>query len=181
MAFEATKCVVLNATYEPITVISSKRALVMFLEGKAIIVEEHPELVVRSPKQTFPVPLMIALKNYIKGRRVFRTKALLTQRNLFVRDAYTCQYCGRKRSELKSNEFMTRDHVIPMAKGGRDIWTNVVTSCNNCNNKKSDYLLEDLNMELLRLPTEPTVFEIWTRQQHKYYSNKEIKSTMQVA
>ena len=146
-----------------------------------IFVEEHPELVVRSPKQTFPVPLMIALKNYIKGRRVFRTKALLTQRNLFVRDAYTCQYCGRKRSELKSNEFMTRDHVIPMAKGGRDIWTNVVTSCNNCNNKKSDYLLEDLNMELLRLPTEPTVFEIWTRQQHKYYSNKETKSTMQVA
>jgi 5-methylcytosine-specific restriction endonuclease McrA len=181
MAFETTRCVVLNATYEPITVISSKRALIMFLEGKAIIVEEHPELVVRSPKQTFPVPLMIALKNYIKGRRVFRTKALLTQRNLFVRDAYTCQYCGRARSQLKSHEFMTRDHVIPMAKGGRDIWTNVVTSCNVCNNKKSDYLLGELNMTLLKEPTEPTVFEIWTRQQKKFYPNKDIKISVQVA
>ena len=91
MVLDSTKCVVLNATYEPIMVVTSKRALLLFLEGKAVIVEEHPELVVRSPRQTFPVPLMIALVHYIKGRRVFRTPALLTQKNLFVRDAYTCQ------------------------------------------------------------------------------------------
>lgn len=169
MAIETTRCVVLNATYEPITVVSAKRALLMFLEGKAVIVEEHPEYVMRSPRQTFPVPLMIALKNYIKGRRVFKTKALLTQKNLFIRDAYTCQYCGRKKSQLKQSEFLTRDHVIPTAKGGQDIWTNVVTSCNICNNKKSDYLMQEINMTLLKSPTEPTIFEIWTRQQNKLY------------
>jgi 5-methylcytosine-specific restriction endonuclease McrA len=167
MALETTKCVVLNATYEPITVVSSKRALLMFLEGKAIIVEEHPNLVVRSPRQTFPIPLMIALKHYIKGRRVFRTPALLTQKNLFVRDAYTCQYCGRTRNQMKSHEFLTRDHIHPVAKGGKDEWTNVVTSCSTCNNKKADKLLDDVNMVLLKVPTVPTIFELWTRQQSR--------------
>ena len=91
MGLDTTRCVVLNATYEPITIVSSKRALILFLEGKAMIVEEHPELVVRSPSQTFPVPTSIVLKHFVKGRMVFRTKALLTQRNLFIRDQYTCK------------------------------------------------------------------------------------------
>lgn len=174
MAIETTRCVVLNATYEPITVVSAKRALLMFLEGKAVIVEAHPEFVMRSPRQTFPVPLMIALKHYIKGRRVFTTKALLTQKNLFTRDGYTCQYCGRKKSQLKLSEFLTRDHVIPTAKGGRDIWTNVVTCCNECNNKKSDYLMHEINMTLLKPLQEPTIFEIWTRQQQKLYGCNKV-------
>jgi 5-methylcytosine-specific restriction endonuclease McrA len=172
MAVETTRCVVLNATYEPIMVVSARRALLMFLEGKAIIVEEHPELVMRSPKQTFPVPLMIALKQYIKGRRVFKTKALLTQKNLFIRDGYTCQYCSRTKSELKSSEFLTRDHVIPRDAGGRDTWTNVVTSCNTCNNKKSNYMMHETNMKLLKNPVEPTIFEIWTRQHYKIRASK---------
>jgi len=111
MGFESARCVVLNATYEPITIVSSKRALILYLEGKALIVEEHPELVVRSPSQTFPVPTSIVLKQFVKGRMVFRTKALLTQRNLFIRDQYTCQYCGRSKQQIKHSEFLTRDHV----------------------------------------------------------------------
>lgn len=165
MALDSTKCVVLNATYEPIMVVTSKRALLLFLEGKAIIVEEHPELVVRSPKQTFPVPLMIALVRYIKGRRVFKTPALLTQKNLFVRDLYTCQYCGRHKSAFRSHEFLTRDHVHPVAKGGQDKWENVVTSCSTCNNKKADKLLETIAMVILKTPVTPTIFELWTKQQ----------------
>lgn len=169
MALDSTKCVVLNATYEPITVVTSKRALLLILEGKAIIVEEHPELVVRSPRQTFPVPLMIALVRYIKGRRVFRTPALLTQKNLFIRDSYTCQYCTRHKSAFRSNEFLTRDHVHPVAKGGRDMWENVVTSCSTCNNKKADKLLEFTTMTLLKIPVVPTIFELWTKQQAKLH------------
>jgi 5-methylcytosine-specific restriction endonuclease McrA len=168
MGLDTTRCVVLNATYEPITIVSSKRALILFLEGKAMIVEEHPELVVRSPSQTFPVPTSIVLKHFVKGRMVFRTKALLTQRNLFIRDQYTCQYCGRNKQQLKSSEFLTRDHVIPRHIGGRDIWENVVTCCNSCNNKKAYHLLEDINMTLLKIPTAPTIFELWTRQQKKF-------------
>jgi 5-methylcytosine-specific restriction endonuclease McrA len=167
MAFESTRCVVLNTTYEPITVISSKRALILYLEGKAMIVEEHPELVVRSPNQTFPVPTSIVLKQFVRGRMVFRTKALLSQRNLFIRDEYTCQYCKRRRSELKSSEFLTRDHVIPRHLGGKDIWENVVTCCNTCNNKKAYHTLKDINMTLLKNPVAPTIFELWTRQHKK--------------
>ena len=171
MGFESARCVVLNATYEPITIVSSKRALILYLEGKALIVEEHPELVVRSPSQTFPVPTSIVLKQFVKGRMVFRTKALLTQRNLFIRDQYTCQYCGRNKQQMRSAEFLTRDHVIPRHMGGRDIWENVVTCCNSCNNKKAYHLLEDINMTLLKIPTAPTIFELWTRQQKRQYQN----------
>jgi 5-methylcytosine-specific restriction endonuclease McrA len=169
MGLDTTRCVVLNATYEPITIVSSKRALILFLEGKAMIVEEHPELVVRSPSQTFPVPTSIVLKHFVKGRMVFRTKALLTQRNLFIRDQYTCQYCGRNKQQLRSSEFLTRDHVIPRHMGGRDIWENVVTCCNSCNNKKAYHLLEDINMTLLKVPSAPTIFELWTRQQKRHH------------
>jgi 5-methylcytosine-specific restriction endonuclease McrA len=169
MGLDTTRCVVLNATYEPITIVSSKRALILFLEGKAMIVEEHPELVVRSPSQTFPVPTSIVLKHFVKGRMVFRTKALLTQRNLFIRDQYTCQYCGRNKQQLRSSEFLTRDHVIPRHMGGRDIWENVVTCCNSCNNKKAYHLLEDINMTLLKVPSSPTIFELWTRQQKRHH------------
>lgn len=169
MGLESTRCVVLNATYEPITIVSSKRALILYLEGKAMIVEEHPELVVRSPNQTFPVPTSIVLKHFVKGRMVFRTKALLTQRNLFIRDQYTCQYCAREKQELKHSEFLTRDHVIPRHMGGKDIWENVVTCCNTCNNKKAYFTLDELDMRLLKTPVAPTIFELWTRQHKKYY------------
>lgn len=169
MTLDATRCVVLNTTYEPITVISSKRALVLYLEGKAMIVEEHPDLVVRSPSRSFPVPTSIVLKHYVKGRMVFRTKAILTQRNLFIRDQYTCQYCKRTRAQLKSSEFLTRDHVLPRHLGGRDVWENVVACCNTCNNKKAYHLLEDTGMTLLKNPVAPTIFELWTRQQKKHH------------
>lgn len=168
MGLESTRCVVLNATYEPITVISSKRALILTLEGKATVVEEHPELVVRSPSQTFPVPTSIVLKQFVKGRMVFRTKALLTQKNMFIRDGYTCQYCNRHRNQLKSHESLTRDHVIPRTKGGKDVWENVVTSCGSCNNKKAYHTLEELGWTLPKKPVSPTIFEIWTRQKQKH-------------
>ena len=105
MAFETTRCVVLNSTYEPIAVVPSKRALILILEGKAIVVEEHPTMVVRSPSTTLKVPIMVALKEFVRGRKIFRTAAVLTQRNLFIRDNYTCQYCLRHKSELRHFEF----------------------------------------------------------------------------
>ena len=171
MGLDTTRCVVLNATYEPITIVSSKRALILYLEGKAMIVEEHPDLVVRSPNQTFPVPTSIVLKHFVKGRMVFRTKALLTQRNLFIRDQYTCQYCGRNKQQLKHSEFLTRDHVIPRHIGGKDCWENVVACCNSCNNKKAYFMLDETNMKLLKHPSAPTIFELWTRQQKKLIHN----------
>lgn len=167
MGFETIRCVVLNSTYEPISVITSKRALLLILEGKAVVVEEHPYLEVRSPSVSFKVPLMVALKVFVKGRRVFKTSASLTQKNLFIRDNYTCQYCNRSRDKLRSFEFLTRDHVIPESKGGQSTWDNLVTACSTCNNKKADRDLEDTGMTLLKQPSKPSVFEVWMRHSQK--------------
>lgn len=168
MSFETIRCVVLNATYEPISVVTSKRALLLILEGKAIVVEEHPTMVVRSPSTTFKVPIMVALKEFVRGRKVFRTTAVLSQRNLFIRDNYTCQYCSRHKSDLRYSEFLTRDHIIPECKGGQNTWENLVTACSTCNNKKADYDLEKTSLVLQKKPVTPTLFELWMkRNQHR--------------
>lgn len=163
MEFETTRCVVLNSTYEPISVVTSKRALLLILEGKAIVVEEHPTMVVRSPSVTLKVPVMVALKQFIRGRKIFKTGAVLTQRNLFIRDNYTCQYCNRHKSNLRSFEFLTRDHIVAESRGGKDTWDNVVTACSSCNNKKADCDLDEVNMKLNKKPTIPTLFELWMK------------------
>ncbi len=141
---ENVRCVVLNTSYEPLSVVSAKRGLRLIIEGKAIITEQHPDGFVRTTTKKFPLPVQIKLKNYVATTPAMRIPAQLTQRNLFVRDKYTCQYCRRKRSELGSDEMLTRDHIIPIARGGKDSWTNVVTSCRRCNNIKSDHFLSEM-------------------------------------
>lgn len=162
-----TRCVILNASYEPLSVVSAKRGLILVLAGKAVISEKHPTVVVHSPTKKFPLPTQVRLKDYIKSRPAMRAPATLTQRNLFIRDKYTCQYCGRTKKELKDREFLTRDHIHPTCRGGKDIWTNVITACIRCNNKKGEYTMEEarkfVNMTLLKKPNKPTVFEIWAR------------------
>lgn len=163
MQFESIRCVVLNSTYEPISIVTSKRALLLILEGKATIVEEHPHVEVRSPSVTFKAPVMVALKVYVRGRKVFRTSAALTQRNLFLRDNHTCQYCHKHRSELRGIECLTRDHIIPECRGGKNTWENLVTACSTCNNKKAYHDMADVNMSLQKTPIAPTLFELWMK------------------
>lgn len=161
--FESLRCVVLNSTYEPISVLSTKKALKLIIKGKANVVEEHPSYAFTSETRVIKVPVMIVLKNYVKGRHIFTTNATLTQKNLFSRDNYTCQYCNRHKSELKTSEFLTRDHIHPESKGGKNTWENLVTACSTCNNKKADYSLDEVNMKLLKVPAKPTVFELWMK------------------
>jgi hypothetical protein len=163
MEFESARCVVLNSTYEPISIVTAKRALILILEGKAIVVEEHPSIEVRSPSVTFKAPAMVALKVFVKGRKIFKTTASLTQRNLFLRDNYTCQYCLRPKSALKPYETLTRDHILAECRGGKNTWENLVTACSTCNNKKAYHDMEDVNMSLLKMPVAPTLFELWMK------------------
>lgn len=167
MSIKNERCLVLNASYEPISLIPLKRALTLLYEGKADIVEEHPTRFIHTAKDVWPFPTQIVLRKYVVARMPFRAKAKLTQRNLFIRDNYTCQYCGRHKNTLKTNEFLTRDHIFPRERGGRDTWLNVITACSSCNNKKSNYVLEELDMELLKEPTVPTVFEIMSKTNFK--------------
>lgn len=169
---DGIRCVILNQSYEPLSVVSSKRGLILVIEGKATISEAHPTLQIRSVKEAWPLPTQIILNEYRRARPAHLVPAQLTQRNLFIRDKYKCQYCGREKGELSKNEFLTRDHVHPTTKGGRDHWPNVVTACNRCNNRKSDYTLEEAaeyhDMALLSTPRIPTVFEIWSRVRIRY-------------
>lgn len=157
---EQMRCDVLNANYEPLRPTTARRALMLFLKGKAEIVEEHDDVAVETEADIFPLPLQIRLLNMVKVPLASRQKAILNNRNLFIRDGNCCQYCGRHKAELSNKEFMTRDHVQPRAKGGLDVWNNVVTACSKCNNKKADYDLGDIGMALLKKPTAPTVLEL---------------------
>jgi 5-methylcytosine-specific restriction endonuclease McrA len=163
---DSARCEVLNATYEPLATVSVRRAMILVMKGKAIVTIEHPVHVVTTTHDMHAIPLQIRL-NYLVKSRDTRGAALLTQQNMFARDKYCCQYCGRHKTKLKSNEFLTRDHVHPQSKGGLDVWTNIVTACNTCNNKKADFFLKDTNLKLIKQPTVPTVFEIRSKARYR--------------
>jgi len=90
-----------------------------------------------------------------QGRSVFRTVPGLSNRELFRRDGHTCMYCLTTLGE----RHLTRDHVIPVSRGGKDIWTNVVTACRVCNQRKADRLLSETHMRLHAVPFTPNQAE----------------------
>ncbi|VAW94052.1 HNH endonuclease family protein [hydrothermal vent metagenome] len=86
-----------------------------------------------------------------KGRSVMGSVPTLNNRELFRRDGHTCMYCLSTLSE----RHLTRDHVIPMSRGGRNVWMNVVTACRACNQRKADQLLSETTMRLHAVPYTP--------------------------
>jgi 5-methylcytosine-specific restriction endonuclease McrA len=123
------------------------------IDGKAEIVEAEQDRVVRSERLTMPRPAVIRLTKFIHVPRRFRRQ--VTNTFLFARDQYRCQYCGRPSSELKPREALTRDHVIPISRGGTNEWTNVVTACSPCNTRKGNRLPHEIGMIPLTHPSEP--------------------------
>ncbi len=137
---------VLNQNYEPLSVCSVKRAIVLVFLGKAEIVETADGLVVRSATRAFSIPSIVRLGLYIK---VPQKRILLTRKNVIKRDGHACQYCGGGHGE------MTVDHVIPKIYGGADSWENLVCACTRCNNLKGDKTPEQAGFLLLRRPRRP--------------------------
>ncbi len=146
-------CLALNASFEPLTLVPLRRAMRLVIDGKAEIVEADHNHLVRSEKLTFPKPAVIRLTKFIHVPQKFRRQ--VTNTFLFARDNYLCQYCGRHQSALKTRESLTRDHLIPMSRGGLNIWTNVVTACSTCNTKKSNHLPTEIGMIPMNHPVEP--------------------------
>lgn len=135
---ENERVLLLNASFEPIRIITLMRAIVLMVEEKVDIVEAK-DGEIRSPSVSFPRPSVVRLRNYVKiplGRK----EVPLTSKAVFARDNYQCGYCL---TEL-SNSTATLDHVIPRSKGGKHAWENVVTSCKPCNSRKGNKLLSDL-------------------------------------
>lgn len=94
---------------------------------------------------------IIAVKRSTARRHSKRTIPPLTNRELFLRDAHLCMYCGGQYAESQ----LTRDHVVPMSRGGSDRWSNVVTSCKTCNTRKGNRTPEHAEMALLAVPYVP--------------------------
>jgi len=153
-------CLALNASYEPLTVVPVRRAVRLVLDQKAELLEADGDRAFRSEKAEVPFPLVIRLIRFVHVPRRFRRQ--VTNTFLFARDNYSCQYCGRHRSELRGRQFLTRDHILPLSRGGGNTWENVVASCSPCNNRKGNRLPEEAGMRLLSTPREPNhVHLVW--------------------
>jgi 5-methylcytosine-specific restriction endonuclease McrA len=130
-----------------------RRALRLVIDGKAEIVEADHERLVRSERLSLPRPAVIRLNRFVHVPRRFRRQ--VTNTFLFARDRYCCQYCGRPQASLKPRESLTRDHVVPISRGGTNDWTNVVTACSPCNTRKANHLPSEIGMHPLHTPIEP--------------------------
>lgn len=151
-------CLALNASFEPLTMLSMRRALRLVIERKAEVLEVDDSRVFRSERREMPAPLVIRLVRFVHVPRKFRRQ--VTNTFLFARDRYRCQYCGRHRGELRSREFLTRDHVLPLSRGGDNTWENVVTACSTCNNRKGSHLPHEVGFKMITAPTEPNYVEL---------------------
>lgn len=151
-------CLALNASFEPLTILPLRRALRLVIDRKAEILEVDAARVFRSEKRELPCPSVIRLVRFVHVPRKFRRQ--VTNTFLFARDDYRCMYCDRHRSDLRGREFLTRDHVVPLSRGGRNTWDNVVTACSPCNNRKGSRLPAEVGLGLRRPAAEPNYVQL---------------------
>lgn len=136
---------VLNATYEPIGVVSSRRALLLVLAAKAVSLEDG-DLVLRSASAVLAIPVVVRLTRFVKVP--YRNVVPLTRRGVFLRDGGRCAYCDAPATSL--------DHVVPRSRGGAHIWENVVSCCRRCNHVKADRTVSELGWRLRHAPQAPS-------------------------
>lgn len=139
------RALVLNASYQPLCVVSVRRAVILVLKSKAVIELQAEEGMLHSERLSIPVPSVVRLLYYVKVPH--RARASLSRRAVFVRDEFQCQYCGSVAENV--------DHIKPRSKGGTHTWDNVVASCRRCNAKKENLLLSEVGMTLRRPPRMP--------------------------
>ena len=153
---------VLNLNYVPVNVCSVRRAIVMVDKGKAELLEQH-EGSLHTVSGEVEAPAIIRLVYLVK--RPFLPRKL-SKKEVFLRDRFTCQYCGKKAQDL------TLDHVIPRRQNGAHTWENVVTACNRCNLRKAGHTPTEARMKLRTVPRAPdpnpylilqnrTILEVW--------------------
>ncbi len=138
------RALVLNATFEPLCVVSARRALVLVLDCKAELVHDTGN-VYRSERASHPEPSVVRLAQYVKVPR--QTRIAISRRSVFARDGHRCQYCGNQAENI--------DHVVPRSRGGTHTWDNVVAACRRCNAAKEDHLLHEAGFVLRHPPRAP--------------------------
>jgi 5-methylcytosine-specific restriction endonuclease McrA len=159
---------VLNVNFLPVGILRWERGMVLSLCNKdsVDVIKYYDKKIKDTKGYEYPIPAVIKTNKYVK---ISFSRVRLNNHNLFARDKYTCQYCGKK---FRSDD-LTCDHVIPKSKWkGRHnnhCWTNVVTACFKCNNKKADKILDQSGMKLLKKPTAPKMIDIVA-----FHNNRQI-------
>ena len=153
ISLEKCPALVLNADYRPLSYYplslwSWQDSIKSVFLDRVIIVSNY-DRVVRSPSFSLKLPSVLALKSYVKPQ----SNPNFTRFNVFLRDKFTCQYCGSK------NE-LTFDHLLPRSKGGKTDWNNVVTACTCCNVKKGGRLLTRSGMTVNQKPFQPSTEDL---------------------
>jgi 5-methylcytosine-specific restriction endonuclease McrA len=146
MPLQRTKVLVLNSSYEPLSICDARRAVLLLFCGKAVPVAYHHDKLIRSASTSMPMPSVVRLTVFI---RLTYRRVLPTRKNLLRRDGFRCQYCGR--SDLP----LTIDHVVPRSREGDDSWENLTTACTRCNCTKGSRTPQEAGMTLLSRPVNP--------------------------
>ena len=139
------KTLVLNAGYEPLAVVSFKRALILVLSNKATVLAQSGDEQMHSANATFELPSVILLQRYVRvptSRRI-----PVSRRGVLRRDSHRCAYCSKSANTI--------DHVQPKSRGGKDTWENLVACCLKCNNTKGDRTLSEIGWTLNSTPRMP--------------------------
>lgn len=155
---------VLNSLFQAVQITGVHRAFRLFYAGRARALapdfraydfENWCDLpvgiddeVIRTPSRRIRIPRVIQLVHY---DRVPHREVRFTRRNIFYRDRNRCQYCGKVFVQRDLN----LDHVVPLSRGGRSEWTNVVAACVPCNGRKGNRLPEEAGIRLIRQPKKP--------------------------
>jgi 5-methylcytosine-specific restriction endonuclease McrA len=158
---------VLNAdfrplSYNPLSLWSWRDALTALMLDRVQLVANY-DVHARSPSRAMPVPSVVALKRYkrLEGFPAF------TRYNIYLRDAFSCQYCGHK----FPTEDLTFDHVIPRSRNGKTSWENVVAACAPCNSHKANRTPREAGMSLLKVPRRPAREELASRTPRSLYKD----------
>lgn len=145
-----------GSTWEPLSVVTVPRAMNLIFGGKAIIVEESGKFI-RTVREKFSVPSVIALRTYIN---VPRRRAHWSRKGVLIRDSHTCIYCGVEPGMLQKGKVLTKsdftiDHILPKSRGGKDNWSNTACACAACNHRKGNRLPHEAGMKLRWEPKTP--------------------------
>lgn len=136
---------VLNQDYQPLTVCSVRKSIMLIFLDKAELLHNEESLQIRTITQTFEYPSVIRLLQYV---RIPYKNIVVTRKNILKRDGYRCMYCNGR-------EDLTIDHITPRSRGGIDTWENLVACCSSCNVKKGNRTPDEAKMQLLKKPFKP--------------------------
>ncbi len=150
MVVEVT-CIILNADYGFLNVISTKKAMCLVAKGKTEVLKYGKEIYRTAMGMVMKVPAVMRLVKLV--RTIYKARVPFSKKNIMVRDGFVCTYCGRKGKRL------TIDHIVPKSKGGKSTFENCVASCRPCNAKKGDRSCRDAKMFPKTKAEQPTVMQ----------------------